>query len=265
MLQASAFSPDGTEFAYRVFDDAGGLKMHLRIAGQDRVLYTQEPVGGHGGPPYGPYDQLQFSPDGTELLDFWMFRPTSGPLNLLVFKSDGSILFQESGTVSGVWSPTENLLYFSVLAQSGLPSEVDSLDPAGQRATVVSGLKGYFWPVMAPNGGAIIYDTYDTSVPGQATGGLPHLWRLDLSAHSSSQLGSSVSSRPVFVEPTFVWSNEEKPCECGPGGASAVDGVVIAHDVIANRDATVDMALTVPGIGAPAVMPSTGSVLDAWF
>ena len=27
------------------------------------TLYFQDPIGGHGGPPYGPLDQLTFSPD----------------------------------------------------------------------------------------------------------------------------------------------------------------------------------------------------------
>jgi hypothetical protein len=251
-----------------VSTEAGGMSTHLYQFGADppdRTLYTQDPVGGHGGVPGGPNDQLQFSPDGTELLDYWTFRPTSGPANLLVFRADASIVLQESGLVSGVWAPTAAVLYFAVSIPAGPTLDIDSLSATGQRSRVASGLNGYHWPVMAPDGRSIIYDTYDISAPGQATGGLPHLWRLDLSAHTTSQLTSAVSTEPVFAGPTIVWSNEEKPCQCGLGGASAPDGAIDAHDLSVSRDAVVDMTLTVPGIGAPGVFASTGLVLDVWF
>jgi hypothetical protein len=263
-----AYSENGAMFAYRVFTDAGGMSTHLYQFGADppdRTLYTQEPIGGHGGVPGGPNDQLQFSPDGTELLDYWTFRPTSGPANLLVFKVDGSIVLQGTGLVSGVWAPTAAVLYFAASSPPGPTLEIDSLSATGDRSKVASGLNGYNWPVMAPDGRSIIYDTYDTSAPGQATGGLPHLWRLDLGARATSQLTSAVGSEPVFVGPRVVWSNEEKPCQCGPGGASAPDGAIVAHDLSTGRDEVVDMTLAVPGIGAPGVFASTGLVLDVWF
>jgi hypothetical protein len=262
------YSSDGRQFAYRVGTDQGGLSTHLYQFGADpadRTLYEEEPIGGHGGVPFGPYDQLQFSADGKELLDYWMFRPTSGPANLLVFRADGSRLFQETGTVSGVWSTTGSVLYFPIWNQQGLTGEIDSLDESGHQARVATGLHGYYWPTMAPDGRSIVYDTYDTSAPGQATGGLPHLWQLNLASHSASKLAGAVSSRPVFAGAGVVWSNEEKPCDCGPGGASAADGLIVAHDLSAGTDALVDMSATVPGIGAQPVMPTTASVLDTRF
>jgi len=57
-----AFSPDGTKFAYRSYDDGGAVSFHLFSAGTDRTLYVQEPMGGHGGPgqTFGPIDQVAF-------------------------------------------------------------------------------------------------------------------------------------------------------------------------------------------------------------
>jgi hypothetical protein len=89
------FTADTAVFAYRVATSDGTETMHLldMTSGSDRLLYTQAPMGGHGGVPGGPRYQLRFSPDGKELLDFDTFRPQSGPASLLVFRPDGSILF----------------------------------------------------------------------------------------------------------------------------------------------------------------------------
>jgi len=35
---------------------------------------------------------------------------------------------------------------------------------------------------------------------------------------------TSVASHPVFVTPSFVWMNEEKPTQCGIGGESPRTG-----------------------------------------
>ncbi|HEV2139735.1 MAG TPA: hypothetical protein VGT01_00980, partial [Candidatus Dormibacteraeota bacterium] len=40
--QNGAFSADGTAFAYRVLDDAGGVTGHLFMHGTDRTIYSQE-------------------------------------------------------------------------------------------------------------------------------------------------------------------------------------------------------------------------------
>jgi hypothetical protein len=45
-----AFSADGTKFAYRHWDDAGSMSLHLYVGGSDKALYVREPIGGHGGP-----------------------------------------------------------------------------------------------------------------------------------------------------------------------------------------------------------------------
>ncbi len=72
-----SFSSDGTEFAYRTGDDSvAGMSLHLYRRGdrRDITLYSQDPIGGHGGPPYGPLDQLLFSPDNKLLLGV-LLRP----------------------------------------------------------------------------------------------------------------------------------------------------------------------------------------------
>jgi Tol biopolymer transport system component len=257
-----AFSPDGTMFAYRSYDAAGGMSTHLFAGGSDRVLYVEEPVGGHGGPgpSFGPFDQLEFSPDGSLLLDFKSFRPQTGPGNFLVFRSsDGSYLFRSTGATNGTWSPGGNTLYF-LLGQAGQVGELESLSPDGQRKVVAPGVNGLYWPQMSPDGRSIVYNASDNSV--RDCGGVPHLWRLDLASGHATQVSRAISSGPFFVQPTVVWSDEQQPSPCGPGGPSSPDGVILAHDLNTGTDSKVDTSLILPASGGPA---STFSLLDTWF
>jgi hypothetical protein len=75
-----------------------------------------------------------------------------------------------------------------------------------------------------------------------------------------------VSSRPVFVTPNVIWTDEEKPCDCGPGGASQTDGTILAHDLNRGTDSVVDTSQTVPGIGGPPLpAPTTTDIVDTWM
>lgn len=260
---SGAFSADGSEFAYRVQDGAGAASAHLYIAGNDRTLYTQEPMGGHGGRrlDFGPLDILKFSPDGTELLDYMLFRPTSGPTNLLVFRVDGSTIFQQGGS-SGVWAATGSVLYVPNLDEARQVITVYSLDASGQRRTVATGVKGFYWPHLAPDGQGIVYHAPDSSVP--SCGGLPHVWRLDLKTGSASQVSKSVSAIPVFVSSTIMWSSEEKQTDCGlDGQPSDADGVILAHDFDTGRDAPVDVTFFSGLKSSSPDQMSTYYVLDA--
>jgi hypothetical protein len=257
-----AFSADGTKFAYRVFDDSGGMSTHLYVNGSDRTLYTQEPLGGHGGPIGGPLDQLEFSADGSQLIDFYEFRPMSGPAKFLVYRtSDAFLAFQSSSAGGGVWSRTGTTLYFSVWNPQppGPSGELDSLDAAGRQQMVARFANGIAWPRLTPDGAGIIYDTYDG-------GGQPHIWRFDLATHTATQLSEATGSIPIFVNPNAIWFDEEQPCRCGPGGSSAPDGVTLSHDMSTGRDAIVDTTLIVPGIGGPPLPgTSTRNLLDVWL
>ncbi len=257
-----AFSADGTKFAYRAFDDAGAMSTHLYVNGSDRTLYVQEPLGGHGGPgaSFGPFDQLEFSADGSLLLDYYLFRPPSGPANLMVFRSDGSIDFQSTTAPGGAWSSSGDTLFFPVWSQPGITGELDRLDTDGQRQVVATGLHGLFWPRMSPDGGSIIYNASDSSVPD--CGGVPHLWRVDLATGRATQISKSISSGPFFVQPTVVWSDEHQLSPCGPGGPSTEDGVILAHDLSTGVDETVDTSLIAGGAAGPLV---TWNLLDVWF
>ena len=260
-----AYNQAQREAAYTEPGEGDGFTRHLvQLGGQDRTLYVQQPIGGHGGPTCGPYGQLQFSPDGRELLDYNTFRPVSGPANLLVFKSDGSLVFQQVGISFGGWGPAGTVLYFAGASSQGVTGEIDSVDEAGHRLSVVSGLRSFCWPVMAPDGRSIVFGVYDPPAPGQATLGLPHLWRIDLASHTASQLTTAVTSHAAFVGPAVVWADEETACDCGPGGPSAPDGVVLAHDLAKGTEAKVDLGSLVPGIGLPN--PPVGfDVRDHWF
>jgi hypothetical protein len=255
------FSGDGMQFAYRVGDNTNvGLSTHLYRRGdhRDLTLYSQAPIGGHGGAPFGPLDQLAFSPDNKELLDFYEFRPASGtPPRFMVFRTaDGSIAYQLETAAFGAWAATGSTVYFFVQGEQGFIGELDSVGPSGQAQTVVAGINGFFWPRSTPDGAGIVYDAYDGA-------GLPHVWRLDLASKGVTQLSTALSSKPVFVTRTTIWSDEEKPCDCGLGGASAPDGSILAHNLSGTSDTPVDTSRAAPGVGAP--QPSTTGVADVWF
>ena len=175
-----AFSRDGSAFAYRLGNDQG-WSTHLYAGGRDRTLITVGPVGGHGGPPYGPTEQLQFSADGRYLLDYSLFMPASGPANFTVYRVDGSLAFQSAAAEFGAWAPTGSSLYFLRAQIPGdITGDLHRWQPASGEATVLKGMTGFFWPAAAPDGKSILFNRYDQSAPTEATGGLPHLWQLDL-------------------------------------------------------------------------------------
>ncbi len=255
------FSSDGMQFAYRTGDVTNaGLSTHLYRRGdhRDLNLYFQAPIGGHGGPPFGPQDELSFSPDNKELLDYYEFRPLSGtPPKFMVFRTaDGSVAYQLDTAAFGAWSPTGSTVYFIVRGEQGFIGELDSVGPSGQAQTVVAGINGFFWPRVTPDGAGIVYDAYDPS-------GLPQLWRVDLTTKGVAQLSLTITTKPVFVTRTTIWSDDEKPCDCGPGGASAPDGSIMAHNLAGATDTLVDTSQTAPGVGAP--QPSTSGITDVWY
>lgn len=235
------FSADSSKFAYRFVDSTGTMTTRIFSGGHDQVLYEQPPIGGHGGPPVGqgPFDQLAFSPDGSLLLDYMMFRPSADIPNLQVFSVAGTPVLQESGQVSGMWAPSGATLYYPIWTEGGFTGEVDSFDVISGSRKVAAGINGFYWPAMAPDGKAIVFDAYDSSVPG--CGGWPHLWKLDLATGRATQVATAVSSHPVFVASSTVWSNHEVPAPCGPGGASAADGQVVVLNLATGAGSTISM------------------------
>ena len=253
---SGAFSADGSMFAYRSGDDNVGVTTHLHRHGADQILYAEAPIGGHGGPSYGPLNQLAFSADGSMLLDFYEFRPAGGPPRLIVFRTaDGSIAFQSPGAAAGgVWSGARTTAYFYVWAAEPPAGELDSLDASGRQQTLAGNLNGVYWPAMSPDSAGIVFDTYDSA-------GQPHLWRFALATNTAVQLSPAAGSLPVFVSSSVVWFDKKIPCSCGPGGLSQPNGEVLAYDLVKGGTSTVDMTYTVPGIGAPQA--STREVIDS--
>jgi hypothetical protein len=255
------FSSDGMQFAYRVGDATNvGVSTHLYRRGdhRDLALYSEAPIGGHGGSPYGPLDQLTFSPDNKGLLDFFDFRPNSGTLpKFMVFRTaDGSVAYQLDTAAFGAWAATGSTVYFFVRGEQGFTGELDSVGLSGQAQTVVTSITGFFWPRVTPDGAGIVYDAYDPT-------GLPQLWRLDLATKTVAQLSLTITSNPVFVTRSVIWSDDDKPCDCGPLGASAPDGSIMAHNLSGGGDTLVDTSRTAPGVGAP--QPSATGITDVWY
>jgi hypothetical protein len=256
-----AFSPDGTQFAYHVGGDTGGISTHLFGAGKDRTLLARPGIGGHGGPPYGPTSQLRFSSDGNYLLavDSLFADFGSGPPNFLVYGSDGAIVFQSDSAEFGVWSRQGDSLYYLASKPAGdIRGDIRSWDPYYGDRILFPGLSTYTWPSIARHGSAIVFDAYDVSSPSEATGGLPHLSRLDLASGAVTQLSRSASSRTAVIGGNVVWTDQESPCSCGPAGASAPTGKVLAYDLVTRRETLLDLRrFTSSPIPASAV-------LDAW-
>jgi len=119
--------------------------------------------------------------------------------------------------------------------------DVHSWDPSGGELILARGLTSYFWPKIAPDGQGLAFNSYDTSAPG-CPPGMPHLWRLDVGTSTVAQLSTAISTRAVFVGPGVIWSDEEQPGSCGPGGASAPTGRVLAHDLATGHDVIVDVS-----------------------
>jgi hypothetical protein len=266
------FSHDGSLFAYRTGDDTTGMSTHVYHGGVDRVLYTEAGLGGHGGPSWGPLDRLEFSADDQYLLDFYEFRPASGPDRLLIYQT-GAILVSSVPPDSlrrlsvnqaepGAWSTKGSALFYYVPPTGSTPGKVLWWEPSGV-LELASGIGSWSWPVVQPQGSELYYNEWVSTVPNDQCGGLPHLWRIDLGDGKPSQASDAVASHPVFVTPSFVWMNEEKLTGCGIGGESAPDGVILGYDLANGSTKQVDMSLAVPGVGAP--QSNSGSVVDVWL
>ena len=250
-----AFNADGTKWAYQTGDDINtGVTTHLVVAGKDKTILTRRPVGGHGGVPYGPLVQLEFSSGGQYLLTYTESPKQSERPNFIVFAMDGSVAFQSATANFGVWDKSGNRLYFLAAKLAGdISGQVSSWDPGGAPAIRSRGLASYIWPTISPDGRFIVFDSYDTN-------GLPHPWRLDTASGALVELSAARSSGPVFVGASVIWSTEEQPCQCGPSGNSAPDGKVVAHDLQSGAD-------TVVGdfTGFTQSSQATANILDVWL
>ncbi len=250
-----AFSPDGSRFAYRVGDDTSGLSDHLFVAGRDLTLITRPGIGGHGGPPYGPYDELAFSGDAQYLLtdDSFGANFASGPPNFVVYDMSGKTVFQSGTAAFGEWAPHGDKLYFLAESQPhNIAGDLHSWDPVAGDVPVARGFSSYFWPAVAPDGQRILFNSYDSA-------GAPHLWAVDLASGHVAQIGKAISSHPVFVGATAVWSNEELPCS-NCMGQSQTDGKLVAADVSSGSETAVNLGAFSSADGA-----NTYWVQDVWI
>jgi WD40-like Beta Propeller Repeat len=249
-----AFNGDGTTWAYQTGDETNtGVTTHLVVAGKDKTILTRRPVGGHGGVPYGPLFQLEFSPGGQYLLTYTESPKQSERPNFIVFAMDGSVAFQSATANFGVWDKSSNRLYFLAAKLAGdISGQVSSWDPGGGPVIRSRALTSFFWPTMAPDGRTLAFNSYDPK-------GFPKIWRLDIASGGLTQVSKASSTIPVFVGPGLIWSSEEKPYNGGLG-VSAPDGKVLAHDLQSGTD-----TLIADFTGFTPSQTPTRDILDVWL
>ena len=247
------FSPDGSSWAYREGDDAG-TRTHLVAGGKDQVLLTRHSVAADPGASFGPVEQLVFSATGQYLLTYTLLAEAGELPNFVVFALDGSAVFKSTTAKYGTWDRSGNRLYFlAAISTAEFIGTVKSLDPEGQPVVRSPKLSSYFWPTLSPDGRALVFNMYGAQH-------FPHPWRLDIASRGKKLLSSATSTRPVFISPDIVWSNEGVPCTCPLEGMSAPDGRVIAHNLTTGVNSVV---LEIASI-TPSKSP-TADILDAWF
>jgi hypothetical protein len=248
-----AFSPDGSNWAYREVD-ASGVRIHLVAGGKDQVLVTRRAIGAEVGPVWGPVDQLEFSASGQYLLTYSLFAVAGELPNLVVFAMDGSVLFKSATAKFGTWDRAGSRLYYlAATTVGGIAGTVDSLDPGGQPVVRSPKLSSYFWPNLSPDGRTLVFNVSGAQ-------GFPHPWRLDIASRVRTQLSSATSTQPVFVAPDVIWSNEGIPCACAPRGTSTPDGRVIAHNLRTGINSVVLEIASITQNKSP-----TDDIVDVWF
>jgi hypothetical protein len=251
---AVAFSADGANWAYWEADASGAARTHLVVGGNDQVVLSRAPIGGHGGVPWGPVSQLAFSDSGQYLLTYTLFADIGGSPNLIVYALDGTVAFQSTTAKFGVWDRSGNRLYFLAATNVGSTTgTVKSWEPGGQPVVRSPKLSTYFWPALSPDGKSLAFNTYNTQ-------GFPHPWRLDIAKRARAQLSSASSSQPVFIAPEVIWSNEGIPCKCGLGGTNEPDGRLIAHNLRSGINSVV-LGLS----GLTQSKSPTENIEDVWF
>jgi hypothetical protein len=250
---AVAFSPDGSNWAYRE-GDATGVRTHLVVGGKDTILITRAIPGGRGVPPYGPLDKLAFSATGQYLLTYQFFVPAGDPPNFMVFALDGSTAFKSTTAKFGTWDRAGDRLYFLAATNAAaISGTVKSLDPGGQPVVRSPKLSSYFWPSLSPDGRTLVFNTYGAQ-------GFPHPWKLDVASRVRTLAASATSTQPVFISADVIWSNEGIPCTCGPSGTSQPDGRLIAHNLKTGVNSVVLGQGMLPESTAP-----TSDIEDVWL
>ncbi|HKV88212.1 MAG TPA: hypothetical protein VJT78_09475 [Candidatus Dormibacteraeota bacterium] len=233
IIDGGVFSLDGSAFAYRSTDAGGTMTVYVHYTdGSERPLLSRPPVGGHGGPVGGPTSELSFSPDGRHILTYDLFITPDDPTpHLVVFSLTGAVEMKGDYSM-GAWSPSGTSLTYLRPSQPGRfdGGAVYDWTPGVADGQLFADVPSYDWPTWVA-GAPIYFTAYDGS-------GYPHLWVIGRSG--MSQLSTTPTSHP-FVVGGYVWTDQQQPCQCGPGGNSAPTGKVIARNIASGVETVIDL------------------------
>jgi hypothetical protein len=208
---------------------AESWEIHLVKQGQDHTLGTLPGVPARGGSE-GDDLFLAFSPDGQYLaLDETFTRPAAGTKSgdggLRLWRvSDASLLAPPlSQTTAAVWVQ-DSLFYWD---QAG----VHRWDVGGATTLILPGVR-WLRPRASPDGKWIAYSVRDST-------GLPHVNVLNVATASSVPVSSGGRDGAIFLTPTILWDNEQRPCDaknpCGMN-QSLPTGLTFLYDVATRQE-----------------------------
>lgn len=234
VIDGGVFSLDGSVFAYRSTDPGETLTLYMHYPdGSERQVLSRPPVGGHGGPVGGPTSELSFSPDGQHLLSYDLFITPDDPTpHFEVLSLTGTVEMKGDYSM-GTWSPSSGAsLFYLRPAQPGRFDGGDIYDwtPGVADGQLYAGVPSYDWPTWVA-GAPIYFTAYDGS-------GYPHLWVIG--RFGTSQVSPTQSSHP-FVVGGYVWTDQQQPCQCGPGGNSMPTGKVVARNISSGVETVIDL------------------------
>jgi hypothetical protein len=220
-VAAAAWSPGGSTVAY-LATTSSGLALHLKVAGQDRVLAGSIPalpvVGCESQFCGDTWDfRLSYSPDGAYIS---LVESIANVNAFRLWSSDGKLLVSSDSASRSmsVWS--DHSFYF--LGGKGVDMWREGI--------TTSFLPGVNWirPNASPAGGQIVYATNDAQ-------GWAHTFVVDTATRKVREL-KKARSGAVFLTSRYVWYKGQRSCVtsdyCPPGWTVVASGKTYIYDLV---------------------------------